>query len=197
MAFLSQRHLCRRQYLGHLSAILLSTILQDRSPDRGDTQKAPVRSRPALPTERQAIGGPFTRIWPWRATPVGCPTRRTRASRASTGLALGQGCSGLQLPSISRVAIPDSRMRGPSAHQIGPSPSQTCVGVQVNVRPAAMTWVSTLITRWPRLNHHHQCARRTQYRHGCTVAPARSAPKLPSRAGHVEASEGDAAANRQ
>ena len=35
----------------------------------------------------------------------------------------------LQVPSISLAAIPDTRMRGPSSHQIGPSPSQTHVGV--------------------------------------------------------------------
>jgi len=34
---------------------------------------------------------------------------------------------------------PERRMRGPSAHQIGPSPSQTAVGVQTNDDPAAIT----------------------------------------------------------
>jgi len=31
------------------------------------------------------------------------------------------------------------RIFGPSAHQIGPSPSQTAIGVHANVRPAAIT----------------------------------------------------------
>ena len=31
--------------------------------------------------------------------------------------------------------MPDSLILGPSAHQIGPSPSQTLIGVQVNVSP--------------------------------------------------------------
>jgi len=32
--------------------------------------------------------------------------------------------------------MPDKRMRGPSAHQTGPSPSHTWVGVHVNASPA-------------------------------------------------------------
>ncbi len=47
---------------------------------------------------------------------------------------------GLQLSSISRAAIPAKRLRSPSARQIGPSPSHTCVGVHVNVVPAANDW---------------------------------------------------------
>jgi hypothetical protein len=38
--------------------------------------------------------------------------------------------------------MPESRTRGPSAHQIGPSPSQTRCGVQVKDWPAATIWVS-------------------------------------------------------
>lgn len=37
--------------------------------------------------------------------------------------------------------MPERRTRGPSAHQIGPSPSQTRTGVQANGWPAATTWV--------------------------------------------------------
>jgi hypothetical protein len=56
-------------------------------------------------------------------------------------VALGQGCPLRQLPSISRAAIPTSRIRGPSAHHIGPSPSQTAIGVHVKERPAATIWL--------------------------------------------------------
>lgn len=42
----------------------------------------------------------------------------------------------LHLPSISRAAMPDKRTCGPSAHQIGPSPSQTRIGVHANDWPA-------------------------------------------------------------
>lgn len=52
------------------------------------------------------------------------------------GLAEGQGWPDLQLPSISRAAMPANLTFGPSAHQMGPSPSQTAVGVHENVVPA-------------------------------------------------------------
>src|SRR3546814_3635709 len=38
--------------------------------------------------------------------------------------------------------MPARRMRGPSAHQTGPSPSQTRVGVHKNVWPAGTTGTS-------------------------------------------------------
>ena len=76
---------------------------------------------------------------PWRPTPVGVPRRRTKASRAAIPLAEGQGCPGEQLLSSSLAAMPESLIRGPSWHQTGPSPSQTCVGVHVNVWPAGIT----------------------------------------------------------
>jgi hypothetical protein len=54
----------------------------------------------------------------------------------------------LQTPSISRAAIPDRRRRGPSEHQIGPSPSQTAVGVhRKSSRPPQL---ATLPARRPR-----------------------------------------------
>ncbi len=40
--------------------------------------------------------------------------------------------------SRSRAAIPATRTRGPSAQNMGPSPSQTRVGVQANSAPATM-----------------------------------------------------------
>src|SRR3546814_5396611 len=43
---------------------------------------------------------------------------------------------------LSRAAMPARRMRGPSAHQTGPSPSQTRVGVHKNVWPAGTTGTS-------------------------------------------------------
>lgn len=68
---------------------------------------------------------------------------------AASADAVGQGCPGRQEPSRSRAAIPASRMRGPSAHHMGPSPSATWVGVQANKSPAAMIcagifWLSTM-----------------------------------------------------
>jgi hypothetical protein len=74
---------------------------------------------------------------PVGAIPRAPPRRLTRPSRAATPDAPGQGWLGLQTPSISRAAMPARRIRGPSAHQMGPSPSQTCVGVHVNRTPAA------------------------------------------------------------
>lgn len=45
--------------------------------------------------------------------------------------------AGLQVSSTSRAAIPASRTLGPSAHQIGPSPSHTRIGVQLKTIPGA------------------------------------------------------------
>jgi len=60
--------------------------------------------------------------------------------------------------------MPDRRMRGPSAHQIGPSPSHTRVGVQVKVWPegavaaAAKSRIPKIVValgveRWERTDH--------------------------------------------
>ncbi len=84
------------------------------------------------------MGPAATMMWRVGSVPRGPPSKRTSWSRALTPDAEGQGCPGLQAPSISRAAIPDKRMRGPSAHHIGPSPSQTAVGVQVKDVPAAI-----------------------------------------------------------
>lgn len=97
----------------------------------------------ADPSDRHCRTGPLIRMWPVEAVPRRPPSSRTSSSRASSPLACGQGCPDLHVPSISRAAIPASRIRGPSAHQIGPSPSQTCVGVQVKVVPAATTEAMT------------------------------------------------------
>lgn len=125
-------HLCLRQYFCHLAAQPPATILQDTSPDLGETQKAAVRPFPALPSDRQIMVGPRTSTCPSWANPIGLPIKLARASRDRIGSELEQGCPGLHEPSISFAATPDKRMRGPSAHQIGPSPSQTRVGVQEN-----------------------------------------------------------------
>ena len=79
--------------------------------------------------------GPRTRTWPCALLPIGSPTNNTNASRLVSALAGGQGWLSLQVPSISRAAMPANRMRGHSAHQTGPSPSQTRVGVQSNEWP--------------------------------------------------------------
>lgn len=50
---------------------------------------------------------------------------------------LRRGCPGRQVSSISRAAILPTRIFGPSAHQIGPSPSQTAIGVQIKAAAAA------------------------------------------------------------
>lgn len=97
---------------------------------------AAVRLPPPEPSDRHRIVGPRTVTWPCGPIPVGSPKSRTRASRASSALALGQGWRALQDPSISRAAIPASRILGPSSHQIGPSPSHTATGVQAKVSPA-------------------------------------------------------------
>lgn len=132
-------HRCPRQYFAHFAAQPPATMLQETSPDCGETQKAAVRLPPAPPSDRQVIAGPRTRIWPSRDRPVGFPINCTSASRASTGSASTHGWPALQVPSISLAATPDRRTRGPSAHQIGPSPSQTRTGVHWNICPAGTT----------------------------------------------------------
>lgn len=80
-------------------------------------------------------------MWPSAVEPRAPPSNRTTRSRASVPLTGGHGWPDRQLPSISRAATPAMRIFGPSTHHIGPSPSQTAVGVQRNVRPAGMTGV--------------------------------------------------------
>lgn len=117
----------------------MRTIAQERSPLRGDVHHAAVRPPPADPFEMQLRVGPETRVCPSRALPVARPTSATSAFFASSAVARGHGWFGRQLPSLSRAAIPATRMRGPSSHQMGPSPSQTRVGVHANVPPAGIT----------------------------------------------------------
>lgn len=109
------------------------------SPPLGETHQAAVLLPTPDPTEVQRIAGPRTRIWPCGPTPMGSPISCTRASLAASAEESGQGWFALHVPSISRAAMPERRMRGPSAHQTGPSPSQTWVGVQVKVWPAGTT----------------------------------------------------------
>tara|TARA_Y100000815_G_C13348448_1_gene503111 strand:+ start:5301 stop:5924 length:624 start_codon:yes stop_codon:yes gene_type:complete len=66
---------------------------------------------------------------------MGSPINLTSPSREAKESAAGQGCPDEQDPSISRAAMPARRIRGPSAHQIGPSPSQTAVGVHSKTVP--------------------------------------------------------------
>ena len=129
MALRRQGHLCARQYFCHKAAHPPLIMLHDISPDCGERQKAAVRLPPAPPSDIQFMRGPSTRICPSRETPVGRPIRATKASRAATGSASGQGWPTLHDPSISLAAMPESRTCGPSAHQTGPSPSQTRMGV--------------------------------------------------------------------
>jgi hypothetical protein len=79
-------------------------------------------------------------MWPSGRVPFRPPKIRTKRLRASTAETGGQGWLGRQVPSISRAATPAMRTFGPSAHQTGPSPSQTAVGVQANVLPAGTIW---------------------------------------------------------
>lgn len=95
-----------------------------------------MRDPPADPSEMQVMGAARTSMWPVGKVPLGPPKRRTRRSRASIASMAGQGWFGLHVPSISRAATPAILTRGPSAHQIGPSPSHTATGVQVNEAPA-------------------------------------------------------------
>ena len=103
---------------------------------------AAVRSPFADPSELQRIAAARTLMWPVLNVPRAPPSNPTRRSLASTPEVEGQGWPALQTPSISRAAIPARRIFGPSAHQIGPSPSHTAVGVQVKLVPAATTWAT-------------------------------------------------------
>jgi hypothetical protein len=114
-------------------------MLHERSPDCGDRQKAAVRFPRAPPPDKHVMRGPSTRIWPSRDTPEALPISLTSASRALIGSLTGQGWPILHDPSNSLDATPDSRTCGPSAHQIGPSPSQTRTGVHSNHCPAGTT----------------------------------------------------------
>jgi hypothetical protein len=125
------------QYWSQRSAYPLRTIAHERSPTPSALHQAAVRFLLPEPDEWQRIGLARTRIWWVGATPLGPPSSFTKWSLAAFPLALGQGWFGLQLPSISRAAMPESLILGPSAHQMGPSPSQTCVGVHVKDRPEA------------------------------------------------------------
>lgn len=102
-------------------------------------QKAAVRSPFPFPLLRQLNAGALTWMCPVGRCPCEPPSSATSLSRASIPFVSGQGCPSRQVSSISRVAIPASRIRGPSAHQIGPSPSQTRVGVHSNTSPSGMT----------------------------------------------------------
>ncbi len=113
----------------------LRTIAHERSPVAGERHQAAVRDPPADPSDMQMSVGPRTKAWPSDARPRSPPSKATRTALAAGALARGQGWFGLQVPSISRAAMPASRTRGPSAHQIGPSPSQTLIGVQVKLVP--------------------------------------------------------------
>ena len=112
---------------------------------------------PAPPSDTQASGCPSTRKWPSGLRPLALPRSRTSASRASVAEAEGQGWLSLQVPSISRAAMPDSRTWGPSAHHMGPSPSHTRIGVHVNAWPTgtidAASRMKTLIRRPLHLGH--------------------------------------------
>ena len=122
-----------------MSTVPVATIAQERSRPDGKVHQAAVLLPPAEPSERQTIVGPDTRIWPLPLAPRAPPNKSTSASRACRAVGGGQGWPARQVPSISRAAIPAMRRCGPSAHQTGPSPSQTAVGVQVKVSPAATT----------------------------------------------------------
>lgn len=114
-------------------------IAQDRSAPLGRRHQAAVRLPSARPSERQVNLGPRTRTCPVDEVPRAPPNTCTSASRAWIPELRGHGWLARQVPSISRAAMPAIRRRGPSAHQTGPSPSHTRVGVQVKVCPAAIT----------------------------------------------------------
>ena len=84
----------------------------------------------------QVMGSARTLMWPVASVPLAPPKRRTRRSRASVAPVAGQGWFGLHVPSISRAATPAIRTLGPSAHQMGPSPSHMATGVHVKAAPA-------------------------------------------------------------
>lgn len=112
------------------------------SPVVCEIHHAPVRLPPAPPLETQRSVGPRTIACPPGAVPVCRPSSRTSAARACAGVAAGHGWPGRHVPSLSRVAMPATRTRGPSAHHIGPSPSHTRMGVQRKGTPAGTTWAA-------------------------------------------------------
>lgn len=127
---------CPRQYLFHFRAHPPLTMAHETSPPMGETHQAAVREPTPLPSEIQVIVGPLTSTCPSALTPVRTPTSATSASRALSAAADGHGWLSRHVPSISRAAMPDRRRRGPSAHQTGPSPSHTRVGVHLNTLPS-------------------------------------------------------------
>jgi hypothetical protein len=143
-------HLWLPQNLSQRAAQPPRTIAQLMSPDLGDTHHAPVRSPPARPVDLQRMVGPETRMCPCGPTPVRFPRSPTSASLEAIGSLSGQGCPSEQLPSVSRAAIPEIRSLGPSAHHIGPSPSQTWVGVHSKVSPTGITATCNAI--WSKVN---------------------------------------------
>jgi hypothetical protein len=113
---------------------------QDRSPKVGDPHQAAVREPPADPSERHVMVAERTMIWPLASFPRGPPKSATRRSRASLAPSAGQGWFARQVPSISRAATPAIRILiRSSAHQTGPSPSYTAIGVHRNVTPGGTT----------------------------------------------------------
>jgi hypothetical protein len=119
----------------------------DRSPNVCDWHQAAVREPPAAPTDMQCNGADRTLMWPVASRPFGPPKSFTKRSRASIPPTVGHGWCGLHVPSISRAATPAIRTFGPSAHHIGPSPSQTAMGVHVKVRPLATMFIAAKIIR--------------------------------------------------
>ena len=72
-------------------------------------------------------------VWPYASRASYQPHKRVSGLlRASIGARVPWTA---RPPSSSRAAMPERRTRGPSAHQMGPSPSQTAMGVQVKVSP--------------------------------------------------------------
>lgn len=125
-----------RSYCAHLRAHPPRTIAQFTCTLPAQHQAA-VRSPLPEPSERQRSGSAFTSTCPSLELPMGFPSSFTSASLAAGPAAAGQGCPRLHSPPISRAAMPARRIFGPSAHQMGPSPSQTRVGVQEKLAPAA------------------------------------------------------------
>jgi hypothetical protein len=130
-----------RQYRSQRATVPVRIMAQDKSPIPGAPHQAAVRDPPAEPIERHWRRGPLTSICPSCDCPNEPPRKRTSLFRASSAEAVGHGWPGRQVPSISRAAMPARRIFGPSAHHIGPSPSQTRTGMQVKATPAAKTGI--------------------------------------------------------
>ena len=124
-------------------------MAHERSPILAERHQAAVRDPPPDPADTHVSVGPRTRACPSDDRPRTPPSKVTRAALAATPVARGQGCLGLQVSSISRAAIPASRTRGPSAHQIGPSPSHTRIGVQVKLVPREIVDVRAALVGAP------------------------------------------------